>query len=159
MDFVSIKSKQEGYMKRLFTGILIIGLFIIAILTGGIAVINDSLLFSIVYAVLLLPSFLMIIYSYCSKCPCRRSYCVHIVPGIITKYLPKRIQGKYHFWDYFGMLSGFGIIIIFPQYWLLKNIHQFAIFWLTLVIAGLTVFNIVCKLCKNNNCLLRNKKK
>ena len=69
-----------------------------------------------------------ILYAYCAKCNVRLDNCSHVLPGKITRYLPQRKQGPYTFGDVAGTALFLGIIILFPQYWLLETAAALVLF-------------------------------
>lgn len=141
-------------MKEKIHGIISLFLFSGTAVISFIGINKFSTKFAIEYLLIVIISFLIIIYSYCTKCKCHEYNCLHIIPGFIVKILPKRKTGKYLFWDYIGVIIPMVLIIFIPQYWLIKNMILFLIFWTLLIIALVEIINIVCKACINDNCLL-----
>ena len=77
-----MKTKIHGIISLLlFTGVIIIGV---------IGINKFSKIFTLAYLLIVTISFLIIIYSYCTKCKCYKDNCAHLIVGIIAKYLPKR---------------------------------------------------------------------
>ena len=105
-------------------------------------------------------SFLIVIYSYCTKCKCHEKNCAHLIVGPIAKFMPKREMNKYTIMDYIGVFIPILLIILIPQYWLFKSIILLFLFWILLIVAFIEIIGFVCKTCGNDNCLLcRNKNK
>ena len=140
-------------MKTHKHGIISIILFFFAIVLGTIAIINISFFIAKIYIILVIVGFLSVIYSYCTKCEARFN-CGHVILGKIAKWLPKRKNTNYSFWDYLGVIIPMLIIILYPQVWLWKIKWMFVLFWL---LCGISVFVIsfyVCTSCKNSKCAL-----
>ena len=138
--------KINGITSLIFTGIsILIGLYITWINSFNIAVL---------YLVLMLGAATLIPYVYCTKCQCRETNCAHVFPGLITRVMPNRELETYTIFDWaiVGILTG--LLIILPQYWLIKNIFLFIIFWILLIIAFLQIRLFICKVCDNKKCIL-----
>ena len=95
-----------------------------------------------------------ILLAYCAKCIARLDNCSHVFPGRITRLLPKRKQGPYSFGDIAGTALFLGVIVLFPQYWLLGNTAALALFWVLVVTAVAEIFAFVCPRCENRQCLM-----
>jgi inner membrane protein involved in colicin E2 resistance len=117
-----------------------------------------NIMLGIIYCILLISLTFVVVYSYCCKCCCREKSCGHIIFGKITKILPKRMQGPYTYKDIFGVMISIGIILLFPQIWLIKNRLLFIIFWSLLILAVLEIVFFVCTKCDNSKCSLCKKK-
>src|SRR4030042_4644100 len=103
-----MKEKIHGIISLfIFPGTMIISFVGIKIFSATLA---------LIYLIAAIISFLIIIYSYCTKCKCHKDNCMHIIPGLITKILPKRKIGKYKLRDYVGVFIPFILIISIPQY-------------------------------------------
>lgn len=141
-------------MQNKFHGIVSISLLGISFLIGLFAVLTTSITMGLIYLFLIVSLFLVIVYSYCCKCSCREHSCGHVLPGKITKYLPKRKQSKYTTLDILSVLVSFLIMVIFPQFWLFKNLLLLLAFWSLLIIAIMEILLLVCTVCKNEKCAL-----
>jgi len=137
-----------------FHGIFSIALAGIAIVLGAYSIIRLSLVVGLLYCILTVMSFLLIVYSYCCKCTCRKHSCGHVIFGKIAEYLPSRKQEKYSYIDIFGVIIALLFIIGFPQYWLVRQISILFIFWGLLIVAGIEIFLFVCATCQNERCSL-----
>ena len=138
-------------MKRtpsLIMAILLIG----GIITGIVGLLSFSIKLAILYALLTIVSLVLIIFSYCGKCTCRLERCSCIFPGKFTRYLPARKQMKYSRLDIIGVMLGFSVITLFPQYWLFQNKTMLVLFWILLFLAHLQIRLFVCGSCENLNC-------
>jgi hypothetical protein len=102
-------------------------------------------------------SLLVIIWSFCSKCPCREHSCGHVLLGKITRYLPWRAEGKYSAMDLAGVVIPVILILIFPQFWLKNNLPVFGMFWALLAAAGIEISAKVCRGCGNKYCPVNGK--
>jgi len=142
-------------MNRKIHGVVSIALLLIAIIFGIYVIFQNSVYLGVIYLIICVLSLLIICYSYCSKCSCRLESCGHIIPGKITLYLPKRKQGKYLISDYLGLILSLSVIILFPQYWLLKVTPILIVFWGLLILALIDISLYLCKGCKNQFCLAK----
>jgi hypothetical protein len=140
-------------MKNLPHGIISIILAGLAIFVGIIAVFEDSIILAMLYLAANILGFLIIVYSYCTKCA-GRAKCAHVILGKITKLLPHREQSKYSFFDYAGVVVPFILIVAFPQFYLIKHFWMLIGFWLFLLVAILEINKYVCITCVNSKCLL-----
>ena len=140
-------------MKVNIHGIISIAIFFLGIIFSITAIYNESEIITIVYVALLLISFPVIIYSYCTKCAGRFN-CAHVILGKLAQLMPKRKAGAYTPADYAGVLIPVIIIIAFPQLWLWKIKWMFVFFWLFTFIAVWEISRFVCTNCKNDRCVL-----
>jgi len=140
-------------MKNLPHGIISIILAGLAIFIGIVAVFMDNMILALLYLAANILGFLIIVYSYCTKCA-GRTKCAHVVLGKITKLLPHREQSKYSFFDYAGVVVPFILIVAFPQFYLIKHLWMLIAFWLLLLVAVLEINKYVCTMCVNSKCLL-----
>ncbi|MTI81107.1 MAG: hypothetical protein FH758_09500 [Firmicutes bacterium] len=141
-------------MIRKFHGFISLILIVIAVIFGAVIISRVSPLWAVVYLILSMISALLIVYSFCSKCPCNAVSCGHFFPGKIAQVLPKREEGLYGALDYVGVLASFIILFLFPQYWLRNEIILITIFWGLVLIALLDIAFFVCKGCENKYCPL-----
>ena len=146
-------------MKSKIHGIISIILFSGTFILSFISIQIYSTIIAILYLLIVLISFLIVIYSYCTKCKCHENNCAHLIIGPISKYMPKRKMDKYTLMDYIGVFMPISLIMFIPQYWLFKNKILFFIFWILSIIAFTEIICFVCKTCENVNCLLCKKSK
>ena len=139
-------------MKSRFHGVFSLFLIIISIIVGLLSVLNESFVMGSWYIVIIIIVPPIIMYSYCGKCVCRSDSCRHIFPGWLSQLLPPRKQGPYTFWDILWTSVALLSLLLFPQYWLWKNITFFIIFWISCLIALAEILLFVCKGCKNERC-------
>ena len=146
-----MKTKIHGIISLiLFTGTLIINF---------IGIQKYSTIIALSYLLIVILSFLVIIYSYCTKCKCHENNCAHLIVGPITKFLPKRQMKEYTLLDYIGVFIPISLIFFIPQYWLFRDKILFFLFWFLSIIALIEIIGFVCKTCENDNCVLcRNSK-
>lgn len=138
--------KFNGITSMLFAGFsLLIGFYTLWINAIDLAYLYIALL---VLAAILIP------YAYCTKCPCRHTNCAHVLPGLITRFMPNRELESYTFLDWAIIAILLGSLITLPQYWLVKNLLLFNIFWILLIIAFLQIRLFICKTCDNKKCIL-----
>lgn len=133
-------------------GVWSLVLVFVAIAIGAISIAQSSKFTALMYIGLSLVSLIIVIYSFCSKCPCRQHACGHVLPGKLTELLPVRSQGPYSKGDYVGVLFPLLFIIVFPQFWLVGQLQLMVTFWALLLIAVIEITLKVCKGCGNRSC-------
>jgi hypothetical protein len=139
-------------MNRQMHGILSLVLIAAAALVALSAIVQSSVFFAVLYLVGILLSALVIMFSFCTKCPCRTTGCGHVLPGILMRYFPPRPEGPYTLADKLGVVVPLVFLIVFPQYWLLANTGYFVIFAVLCLIAAAEIQFCVCRGCTNCNC-------
>jgi hypothetical protein len=140
-------------MNRQTHGILSLLIMVAAVLTGTFAITqSSSVIWAALYLVGTLLSGLVIIYSFCTKCPCRNTSCGHVIPGKLTRLFPRRHGGRYAYSDMAGVTVPLVFLIVFPQYWLLSNPPLFILFAALCLIAAADIQFFVCKGCTNHFC-------
>lgn len=128
-------------------------LLILAVVAIGFtAIIIESKINSIIYLIVSGTGLIMILISFCSKCPVRLTDCKHLIIGSLTRLLPKRRLEKYSHFDLFITTIGCLAIILYPQFWLFMNIHLLFAFWFGFILFLLVVTLFQCKICGNSNC-------
>jgi hypothetical protein len=139
-------------MQRTVLGWLSLVLMVIIVTVGMAAIIPFSSYYSLLYLAVFVVSTGLVLFFFCSKCPCRHKSCGHIVLGPMTRLFPKRTEGKYSFIDITLTTVGFSGIFLFPQFWLFKQLPLLLLFWIFtgLLIALILLF--ICKKCDNINC-------
>lgn len=144
-------------MTRRHHGVFSLVLMFLAIMVGIISIMQSSAFWAVIYLGLSIISLVVIIYSFCSKCPCREHSCGHVVFGKLTKLLPARVEGNYSVMDLAGVMVPLSVIIIFPQFWLRGNVLLIVLFWVLLIIACLDITVKVCRGCGNTYCPVNRK--
>lgn len=143
-------------MTRKQHGVLSLVLLFLSMTIGVFSIFQSSMLLTITYLGASTILFMVIVFSFCSKCPCRLNSCGHILPGKLTKLLPNRQEGKYNLIDFVGVIIPMLIIIAYPQFWLAKDILLLTFFWVLVIFTLVEIRLMVCKECKNNYCPLNN---
>lgn len=139
-------------MNRQIHGILSLLIMTAAAIIAILAIVQSSVFWAIVYIVGLLLSGFIIIFSFCTKCPCRDTECGHVIPGKLIKFFPRRDLGPYSVQDKLGVVVPLVFLVMFPQYWLLANTTYFVIFAVFCLIAAADIQLFVCKGCTNSCC-------
>ena len=139
-------------MNRQIHGIFSLLILFAAVLTATLAIVQSSVIWAVLYLVGILLSCLVVLYSFCVKCPCRNTDCRHVIPGRLTRFFPRREEGPYTFWDKTGLVVPIVFMTVFPQYWLLKHPVHFYLFVVFLLIAAEDIQFFVCKGCTNCFC-------
>jgi hypothetical protein len=139
-------------VKRQFHGVVSLLLVFGSLLAGLAAVLRESAAMGIVYVVIIFISLPAILYSFCSKCPCRLDSCGHVFPGMLARLFPPRKEGRYTPSDIAGVVVPFLFLIGFPQWWLMENKVLLAVFWVPAVIGVLEIRPYVCPGCGNEMC-------
>jgi hypothetical protein len=132
---------------------LIINLFFAGFLFVGVySIAAESIMWALVYVVLLILSFVLIGLSYCAKCSACQKTCAHPQIGILRKILPNRDTSQYKLKDYMGLVPYVIVAVLLPQYWLWSNKWLLTIYWAQLAIVFLGIVGILCKRCENRFC-------
>lgn len=140
------KNKFHGYTSIIF--------FFAAIGIGIFAIANFSVSIAILNAIFLILMILSVSFYFCSKCTVR-SQCGHWIFGKVSQMLSKFKNEKYNTFDLvFGTLLPILIVIVLPQYWLLKTPLLLIVYWGLMAIAGLQVSKYVCTRCENYKCMM-----
>lgn len=134
---------------RLFHGILSLSLLGAAIATGFAAGV-DPLLYGAAGG----GGLLLVFYAYCAKCPCRMTACAHVLPGLVTRLLPRRVAGAYRWPDYCGLAIGVLAVFAVPQAALSRQPELLALFWGLVAVALVEIVLFLCRGCPNKKCLL-----
>jgi hypothetical protein len=120
-----------------------------AVAMALVAVFSRSPMMAGMYLAVTLVSFVLILVSYCAKCPCRTSECIHAFPGKLTAFLPKKKDDPYSFFDIFSTIIGIAAIVLMPQLWLVSNIPSLILFWVFMIVAGFMIVFLVYPDCPN----------
>jgi hypothetical protein len=139
-------------MNRQIHGILSLLILFAAVLVAALAIVQSSVIWTILYLVGIFLSCLVVIYSFCTKCPCRKSGCGHVIPGKLTRFFPPRPEEPYSFMDRTGVVVPVVFMIVFPQYWLLAHPVYFYLFAVLCLVAAADIQFFVCKGCTNCYC-------
>ncbi len=145
-------------MQNISYGIVSLFLILMAVATSLGAVFPLSPVMAGMYLVVVLLGTLLILVSYCSKCPCRDSDCSHVLPGKLASLLPKRKEGPYSFADVLFTAMGIAAILLMPQLWLIHNIPSLVLFWGFIAVAVFMIVFLVCPDCSNRFCFLCGKR-
>jgi hypothetical protein len=141
-------------MKNKFLGIITLIIAGIAIIASWIVLIIEILPIGIFYGVCMAGGGLLILYSYCSKCPAARNGCAHYFPGKIIRYLPQRKAGSYTKTDLAGIFFGIFILIGIPQPWIFEHTFLFLVYWMSLAVSLILIRWKLCLVCTNAYCAL-----
>jgi hypothetical protein len=139
-------------MNRQTYGLVSLLLIIAAVITATYTILQSSVIWTVIYLVGILLSCLVIVYSFCTKCPCRNTGCGHVIPGKITRFFPPRAEGPYTFKDKIGVVVPLVFMIVFPQYWLLSRPAYFFLFAVLWLVAAADIQFFTCKGCTNRFC-------
>lgn len=141
-------------MRCKFLGVLSIIIAFAAFTLAAIQLLNHSLILGIGYILFIPLGFLIILYSYCRKCPhVTNNTCRHILMGLIVIKLFKPVKpSRYTIRQIIAVVIPLAIISLFPQYWLIKNITLFIAFWILMFTAIIIIRIGVCTRCGNSNC-------
>lgn len=133
---------------RLFSLLLMVSLVVL----GFYAIAISSVQSAVLYFLFCIMCIAIILYLFCSKCPCRAAGCAHFLFGPVADKLFSRKQGPYSRTDIILTGAGFLGIILFPQYWLLSEHTLLAIYWVCVALTFWEVKAYVCKVCGNELC-------
>lgn len=132
----------------------VISLLLLAAAIGAALLItfNISKSAGLIYSAITITGSFAIIYSFCTKCPCKNKNCGHVFPGMLTKLLPDRNPGKYTKLEVGIVVLSLTAIIVFPQYFLWSNNSALFIFWTLIIIGVIEIRTYVCNACGNQYC-------
>lgn len=133
----------------LITGINIVGLWIYSAVYLGLFF---SAGLAIIQVVLIIIGLFVINISFCRKCPLHKNGCMHFCLGNIARIFKDKSGEEYKTRDTILLYAFFLPVILFPQYWLLKNIIHFVIYWFVLIVSMVLVLKFVCPDCGNTKC-------
>lgn len=139
-------------MNRQTNGMIAFLLLSAAVLTAAYAILQTSVLWTLLYIVGILLSVLVIVYSFCTKCPSRTKDCSHVILGFLSRFFPHRAEGPYTLGDKAGVVVPVVFMIVFPQYWLLSQPAYFVVFAAFCLGAATVIQFFVCKGCRNCYC-------
>lgn len=139
-------------MENRFHGIFMLSLLGSACVVGWVAISLESLVLGLLYLAVVAFALLAIVYCFCGKCICRLDACVSIFPGKLSQRLPERKGTQYTFWDIGAVFISLSTIALFPQYWLVKRVILFVIFWVLFLGAHAEIMLVVCRRCGNERC-------
>jgi hypothetical protein len=128
-------------------------LFVISIaslITSPIIVIAGYLLISLFGG-------MIVVYSFCAKCPIRTTGCRHIIIGPLTRILPQRKEAPYTAVDIFFMTIAIMAIVGFPQFSLISKIPLFISYWVTAILLFLEITLFICRGCGNVYCPVKHR--
>jgi len=106
---------------------------------------------ALVYLLLSAASGLMIVLAFCTKCPVK-SDCAHVLPGRTARLFKDRNPGPYTRSELLITFIGMGMIILFPQIWLIHNLIHLFLFWLLTIIGLILIVRKICHSCGNIDC-------
>lgn len=143
-------SRQE--LHRLLHGWLSLLLMVMVCMVGAYAVLRYSAAAAGTYAFVVVAGMAGVLAAFCAKCPCRLTGCRHIVLGPLSTVFPKRREGAYSVLDILLTGIGFGAIVLFPQYWLVRHIPLLVLFWALVAVLLAEISLFICKRCENSYC-------
>jgi hypothetical protein len=141
-------------MSREFHGVLGLILVLGALVVGLASILGQSVVVGTIYLAMLLAATPIMVYAFCSKCPCRLDGCGHVFPGKLTRLLPSRTPGRYTGLDLAGLILLLVLLLAFPQGWLWGNIVLAVVFWVLVVLGIIEIRLYVCPQCTNADCPL-----
>jgi hypothetical protein len=135
-------------------GTISLFLMCMAMATALGAVFPNSIVFGLLYVLIVALCTMNVVFSYCAKCPCRRFGCGHSVFGWLAVKFTNRKDGPYTFFDIASTMISIAAILLIPQLWLIESIPALVLFWTLMVLAGLEILFLVCPDCSNRYCIL-----
>jgi hypothetical protein len=151
MNFAASQKPKSSPAHGIVSMVLLLAVMVI----DTAAITSSSLTTGAIYLLIVGASSMLLLYSYCAKCPCRNNNCGHFLPGRLTRWLPKRKEGPYTPLDYAATVLAIALIILLPQLWLADKPLLLAISWGLLVISGIEITLFVCRGCENTYCPMR----
>jgi hypothetical protein len=138
--------------RRQIHGIFSLLILAAAVIMATLAIVQSSVMWAVLYVVGILLSCLVVVYSFCTKCPCRNTDCGHVIPGKLTQGFPPRPEEPYTFRDKTGIVVPIVFMIVFPQYWLLSLPVYSILFAVLCLVAAADIQFFVCRECTNRFC-------
>ena len=128
----------------------------IGLIFGAIPLFMESIYLGIIFTLLLVLSFLFLLYSYCRQCPhVINGTCRHVVIGLLVKKLFKLKEAKpYRLKEIWIGILPIIFLILAMQYWLLQYFIFFIGFWIMIVLGVIIIRLAVCTSCENTHCAL-----
>ncbi len=117
-----------------------------------VSLITNPTIVIVAYLLILLIGGLVVVYSFCTKCPIRTAGCRHIIIGPLTKVLPPRKQAAYSTLDIFFTTIAVLAIVGFPQFALFSQMPLFISYWITAILLVLETTLFICRGCGNVYC-------
>jgi hypothetical protein len=139
-------------MKKRF-GLFSLFLMILAFLIASAAICRLNPLISLVYLIFSVALCGFILFVYCKKCTCKEN-CAHVIPGFFARFIKADRSGSYTRTDLVITFSCMGIILLTPQYWLIKRTLAFVCYWILTGTSFFLIVKEVCVSCCNFNCPL-----
>lgn len=128
-------------------------LVLVSFCVAGFTVLSyGSLLLFGFYIAVVIVSLALVLFSYCRKCYQRNGECVHLNLGALTRFMPEAGPGKYSFFEIAGTLLGVLPLVLYPQYWLMKDMRMLTLYWLISAAAATEIMLFVCSGCRNGLC-------
>ncbi|MBN1779708.1 hypothetical protein JW948_01155 [bacterium] len=93
-------------------------------------------------------------FAFCSKCPVK-SACPHVLPGFMTRIMNDRTPGSYTRFELMVTFLSIGIILFFPQVWLIRYPFRFGLFWILAGAGLMLIVKNICRRCRNVYCPFR----
>jgi len=144
----SCNSGRSG--KTIFHGLMSLMLVSASFVIGTWTLFTISAAAGIAEIVLLLIAVAAALGIFCTKCRCSES-CTHILPGYITRILPRR-TGSYTASELIVVMIVFAAPVIFPQFMIAGSIVLLTTFWLPLAAGVIEIVYCVCPECGNEFC-------
>ncbi|MBN2102508.1 hypothetical protein JW835_00540 [bacterium] len=141
-------------MMKKFYGLLSLIIMFNAVFLASIHIFRINRWWSLIDLFLLGAAAILIVRFFCTKCPVKKE-CAHVIPGWIARYFKNRQPTHYTRIERVITFFSMGIILLFPQYWLIKNIFTLACFWILTFIGFFLISKNICGCCDNLNCPLR----
>ncbi len=122
-----------------------------AIIIADIELFQNHIYLGIIYSSIILTSNFLLVYVFCTKCPCK-GHCGHIIPGRFALLFKSRSAGPYSKNENSIIALLLFLLILFPQFWLWLNHGLFLAFWALIITGSLQIRTVVCKSCANTFC-------
>lgn len=123
-----------------------------AISIGTVTIFFQSIQFALLYLAVAVAGIAFVLFSFCSKCPCRDNACRHIVFGPVAGKLFKRPEEPYSFPDIVLTTIGIAFIAMYPQFRLVKMPLLMIAFLVASIVLVVEIITNICKTCDNIFC-------
>jgi hypothetical protein len=136
--------KIHGWFSLLLM-VVLLGISVTSLITSPLIAVAGYLLITLVGGML-------VVYSFCAKCPIRTTGCRHIIIGPITRIIPPRKQSPYSGLDIFFTTIAVLAIVGYPQFTLFSQMPLFISYWITAILLVLEITLFICRGCGNFYC-------
>ena len=142
-------------MNRRTHGLISLMLLDAACWVALIAAFFDSIAAGIVYIGIVFFSVMLILSTYCARCPCDGESCGHVLPGRAAGISLSQKPHPYTSRDIAALTLTILLVIGVPHLWLFDRPVFLGLFWLLVLVSIIELRANVCPDCLNRYCPFR----